>query len=76
MNRRSPLIASLAALFLLAVAGLAHAFFSATIIPSGKVVQESRVVSGYTGIAVAVPGTIVVRQGDYAPIAIEADDNL
>lgn len=76
MNRRSPLLASLVALFLLAAAGLAHAFLSTTIVPSGKVAQESRVVSGYTGIAVAVPGTIVVRQGDYAPIAIEADDNL
>jgi hypothetical protein len=76
MNRRSPLLASLAALLLLLAAGLAHAVLSSTIAPSGKVAQESRGVLGYTGIAVSVPGTIVVRQGDYAPIAIEADDNL
>jgi len=76
MNRRSPLLASLAAVLLLAAAGLAHAFFSTTIVPSGKVVQESRDAKGYTGLAVSVPGTIVVRQGDYAPIAVEADDNL
>lgn len=76
MNRRSPLFASLAAPLLLMAAGLAHAFLSTTIVPSGKVAQESRSVSGYTGIAVSLPGTIVVRQGDYAPIALEADDNL
>jgi len=76
MNRRSPLLASLVALFLLMAAGLTHAVLSTTITPSGKVAQESRDVKGYTGIAIAVPGTIVVRQGGYAPIAIEADDNL
>lgn len=76
MTRRSPLLASLVATFLLAAAGLAHAVFTTTIVPSGKVAKESRDATGYTGVAVAVPGTIVVRQGDYAPIAIEADDNL
>lgn len=47
-----------------------------SIVASGKVVTESRTASGYTGIGLAVPGTLVVRQGGTESVSIEADDNL
>lgn len=75
MTRRHALAASLAAAALLAPAG-AHAFFGTTVAASGKVVTESREARGYTGVAVSLPGTVVVRQAANAPVAIEADDNL
>lgn len=73
MNRRNA-IAIAAALVLVSGACLAR---SATrIVPSGKVVSESRDAKGFTGIALSVPGTVVVRQGEPTSVAIEADDNL
>lgn len=76
MTRRHWFIAALAALPGLLAAVAAHALFETTIAPSGKVVSETRNPQGFSGIAVAVPGTVVVRQGEPAAVAIEADDNL
>jgi hypothetical protein len=76
MNRRSTLLAAVLALATLSSAGVAYALFGASVTPSGKVVTESRAVGAFTGISVTVPGTVVVRQGEAAPVAIDADDNL
>lgn len=76
MTRRSALLAALSACLVLPAAGTANALFGTTIAPSGKVVTESRSVGAYTGLAVSIPGTIVVRQAEAAPVTIEADDNL
>lgn len=67
--------ALLAALSLLA-AGEAFALFSTKIVPSGKVATESREARGFTGVAVSIPATVVVRQGEPAAVSVEADDNL
>lgn len=43
---------------------------------SGKVVQETRPVSGFTGIALSLPGKVELRQGSPESATVEADDNL
>lgn len=67
--------ALLAALSFLA-AGDALALFSTKIVPSGKVATESREARGFTGVAVSIPATVVLRQGEPASVSVEADDNL
>lgn len=76
MDRRRTLLAAFAFASAVLAAAPALAFFGTTISPSGKVVTESREARGYTGISVSLPGMVVVRQGENAPVAIEADDNL
>lgn len=76
MTRRHALAAALATSAALLAPGAAHAFLGTTIAASGKVVTESREARGYSGVAVSLPGTVVVRQAGNAPVAIEADDNL
>lgn len=76
MTDRRKLLAAFAALAALASAP-ADAFFGAdTIVASGKVVQESRNATGFTGVDLALPGTLVIRQGGAESVSIEADDNL
>ncbi len=75
MNRRHALLAAAAACLALAT-GPAMALWDARITPSGKVATESRAAKGFSGIAMGVPGTLVVRQGEPAAVSIEADDNL
>ena len=65
----------LATISLLA-AGEALALFSTKIVPSGKVATESREARGFTGVAVSIPATVVLRQGEPASVSVEADDNL
>lgn len=48
----------------------------ASIAPSGRVAMESRPVPPFTAIAVSLPGEVVLRQGPFAPVLLEADDNL
>ena len=67
--------ALLATLSLLA-AGAAFALFNTKIVPSGKVATESREARGFTGVAVSIPATVVLRQGEPASVSVEADDNL
>jgi hypothetical protein len=67
--------ALLATLSLLA-AGAAFALFSTKIVPSGKIATESREARAFTGVAVSIPATVVVRQGEPASVSVEADDNL
>ena len=76
MTRRHAFAAALATAAALLAPGAAHAFLGTTIAASGKVVSESREARGYSGVAVSLPGTVVVRQAENAPVAIEADDNL
>lgn len=52
-----------------------HAGRSA-VVPSGRVVSESRPVPAFTSISVSIPGEVVLRQGAFAPVQVEADDNL
>jgi len=76
MNLRLLAPAAVAATFSLAAAVPALAFFGTTITPSGKVVTEAREAKGFSGVSLAVPGALVVRQGEPAAVSLEADDNL
>jgi len=43
---------------------------------SGKVVEETRAVSGVTGVELATLGTLTIELGDTESLRIEAEDNL
>jgi Putative auto-transporter adhesin, head GIN domain len=43
---------------------------------SGKIISESRDVSGFTGIALESTGDITITQGESESLSIETDDNL
>lgn len=47
-----------------------------TVIGSGRLRTESRVVSGFQGIAVAGPMNLVLRQGSREGVEVRADDNI
>ena len=47
-----------------------------TIRGSGNPVTEDRAVAGFQGLSLAVPGKLVVTQGDAEKLAITADDNV
>lgn len=47
-----------------------------TIRGSGTVTEETRNVSGFTGIELATLGTLYVEQGDREELRLEAEDNL
>jgi hypothetical protein len=49
---------------------------SSPIVPSGKILSESRTATGFTGLALAVPGKVELRQGSPESLTVEADDNL
>jgi Putative auto-transporter adhesin, head GIN domain len=55
------------------VAGSAAA---ATIAGSGNLQTEARAVSGFTGIALSVPGRVEVTMGERESFSITADDNI
>src|SRR4030095_6914061 len=57
----------------LAFSGMALA---ETIIGSGKAVTENRPVSGFSSIAVGLPGDVRVTQGDTETLSITPDDNV
>ena len=76
MTRRSPLLAALAAALVLLSATAAYALFDPSVVPSGRVATESRDARGFSGVAVSIPGKVVVRQGESPSVTIEADDNL
>ncbi len=63
----------------LALAGCAP-FFNAVqgnrVIGSGKVVSETRPVSGFNSITVTTSGDVKVTQGDSDSLVIEAEDNI
>jgi hypothetical protein len=62
--------------FFLLAATAANALFDASVVPSGKVASESRDARGFSGVAISVPGKVVVRQGEPTSVTLEADDNL
>ncbi len=47
-----------------------------TVRGSGKVVEETRTVSGVTGVDLATIGTLTIAVGDTESLRIEAEDNL
>lgn len=47
-----------------------------TIVGSGQSRTEERAVSGYRGVALAIPGRVEVVQGDREGVTLAADDNL
>lgn len=65
--------ATLTALFLLATAGAAAA---TPIAGSGNLRTETRPVTGFTGIALALPGRVDLTLGEREALSISADDNL
>jgi hypothetical protein len=76
MKVRRAILAGLAALAFLA-SPAAFALFDATsIVASGKVGTETRSATGFTSIALSVPGKVELSQGSPASVTVEADDNL
>ena len=75
MNLRLPFLAALMACAALATSA-AGLFGVTDIVASGKVANEKRTASGFSGIRLAVPGTVVLRQAEAESVSIEADDNL
>ncbi len=75
MTLRDHALPALAATCLF-VAAPAFAFWGPSITPSGKVVTESRPVTAFTGVAMSLPGTLVLKQGPAESVSLEADDNL
>jgi hypothetical protein len=47
-----------------------------TVIGSGKVVQETRSVSGFNQIEMAISGDTYIQQGDNESLTIEGEDNI
>jgi hypothetical protein len=47
-----------------------------TVRGSGTVVEETRTLSGVSGVELAIPGTLHVTPGDKESLRIEAEDNL
>jgi len=76
MTDRRTLTARLAALALALLAPGLAAAESQSIQASGNVVKESRAHAGFTGISLAVPGKLELRQGSPESVTIEADDNV
>lgn len=71
-TRRSLLVAACALAFA-APFGLAHAD---TVTGSGKVQKQARQVGHFTGVALALPGTVELHIGNTESVTVETDDNL
>jgi hypothetical protein len=76
MNERRAILAGLAALALLATPAANAQFGATTIVASGKVGTETRSATGFTSIALSLPGKVELRQGSPIAVTVEADDNL
>jgi hypothetical protein len=71
----------LAAALLLAVSGAAQAWdwnwgFGKSVSGSGTIKSETRNVTGFTGIKLALPANVIIRQGNTESVLIETDDNI
>lgn len=75
MQPRRAFLSALAVLVATAATG-ACAWSDASIQPSGTIRQETRAVTGFTGLGLAVPGRVELRQGSPESVTVEADDNL
>ncbi len=75
MNIPKPLSALAGAAALVASLGACGAP-GTSLVPSGRAATESRAVPPFTGVAVSLPGEVILRQGPFAPVLVEADDNL
>lgn len=47
-----------------------------TVVGSGKVINETRDVTGFTAVAFSAPGYLTITQGDADSLNIQADDNV
>ena len=76
-RKRFALIMSMMALSILAcqVGGILPGG-GRTVRGSGNVVEETRAVSGVTGVNLATIGTLIIEVGDTESLRIEAEDNL
>lgn len=59
-----------------ASASILGGLFGTTITGSGKFVKQVRETGHFTGISIAVPATVELRQGDVERVTIETDDNV
>jgi hypothetical protein len=76
MNSRRNVLAGLATLALSVATPALVWPGSKQIVPSGKVTSETRPGTGFTAIAVFLPGSVELSQGAADTITVEADDNL
>ncbi|MBK0392899.1 head GIN domain-containing protein [Ramlibacter algicola] len=60
----------------LALAGVTAVAATSTVKGNGNRRSETRTVSGFTGVASALPGQLEVRLGNAESVVIETDDNL
>ena len=56
--------------------GLASASAWTSITGSGQALTQQRAVSGFTGVALSVPGRLEIVQGDAEGVTLTADDNV
>jgi len=63
-------------LFVLVLVTLIATGCQSTVTGSGDVVEETREVSGFTGVALAGIGELIIELGDEEALRIEAEDNL
>jgi len=63
-------------LFVLVLVTLVATGCQSTVTGSGDVVEETRQVSGFTGVALAGIGELIIELGDEEALRIEAEDNL
>ncbi|MFZ6733104.1 head GIN domain-containing protein [Undibacterium sp. Ji42W] len=77
ISRRYVLAALLALVSLPAAAGWSDGWFKGnTVEGSGNIQKQDRVISGFSGIDLALPARLELRQGDKEGVQIETDDNL
>lgn len=82
MNNKSRFILTYCLIVALLVAVLAAgcaqapASSAGTIVGSGKVINETRDVSGFTSVEFSAPGYLTITQGDAESLSIQAEDNL
>ncbi len=70
------IIASITVLLLAALACSAVPVASNTVVGSGKVISETRNVSGFTGVRLAGFGDVNVTLGPAESVIVQADDNI
>ncbi len=76
MKRLSVIIIIIAGLVLAGCGRVSFGNLGNTVLGSGKVVRETRPVSGFTSIALTCAGDVQLTQGDSDSLVIEAEDNI
>ncbi len=76
MKRISIIVLLIASLVLAGCGRVSFGNLGNTVLGSGKVVRETRPVSGFTSIALTCAGDAQITQGDTDSLVIEAEDNI